>query len=231
MNFRSDKLIIAIDGYSSCGKSTFAKAIARELSYLYIDSGAMYRAVTLFAIRNHFINGEKIKTGKLVGALDSINIDFKRNSNGKYETCLNGENIENEIREVKVSESVSNISTIKEVRLKLVHLQRNLAKNKGIVMDGRDIGTTVFPDADLKIFMTAEPEIRARRRFDELTAKGLHVEFREIMKNIEERDIKDSSRKISPLRKADDAIVLDNSYMTPEEQMVWFRELIKQLSG
>lgn len=227
MNFRNDKLIIAVDGYSSCGKSTFAKAIAGELGYLYIDSGAMYRAVTLFAVRNHYINREKMQTRKLIDSLDSLKIDFRKNDSGKNETYLNGENIEEEIRGVEVSESVSNVSTIKEVRSKLVLLQRSLAKEKGVVMDGRDIGTTVFPDADLKIFMTAEPEIRAKRRYDELVAKGLTVEFHEILKNIKERDILDSNRKESPLRKADDAIVLDNSHMTPEEQMVWFRDLIR----
>lgn len=227
MNLSNGKLIIAVDGYSSCGKSTFAKAIARELDYLYIDSGAMYRAVTLFAMRNSYINRDKMQTKKLIDSLDSFNIDFRKNDSGQNETYLNGENIEEEIRGVEVSESVSNISTIKEVRSKLVLLQRSLAKDKGVVMDGRDIGTTVFPDADLKIFMTAEPEIRAKRRYDELVAKGLTVEFHEIMKNIKERDILDSSRKESPLRKADDAIVLDNSHMTPEEQMVWFRDLIR----
>ena len=226
MNLRNGKLIIAVDGYSSCGKSTFAKAIARELDYLYIDSGAMYRAVTLFAMRNRYINRDKMQTKKLIDSLDSFKIDFRKNDSGQNETYLNGENIEEEIRGVEVSESVSNISTIKEVRSKLVLLQRSLAKDKGVVMDGRDIGTTVFPDADLKIFMTADPEIRAKRRYDELVAKGLTVEFHEIMKNIKERDILDSSRKESPLRKADDAIVLDNSHMTPEEQMVWFRDLI-----
>lgn len=222
------KPIIAIDGYSSCGKSTFAKAIAKELEYLYIDSGAMYRAVTFFGIRNSIVSREKIQTEKLVEALDSIEIDFKTNDNSQYETYLNGENIEDEIRGVSVSECVSNVSKIKEVRSKLVILQRSFAKNKGVVMDGRDIGTVVFPDADMKIFMTAKPEIRAKRRYDELIAKGVTVEFQEIMKNVEERDIIDSSRKESPLRKADDAIVLDNSYMTPEEQMVWFRNIIKE---
>jgi cytidylate kinase len=222
------KKIIAIDGYSSCGKSTFAKAIAKELEYLYIDSGAMYRAVTLFGIRNDIVTSEKILTGKLIDALDSIEIDFKMNDNGQYETYLNGENIEDEIRGVNVSECVSNVSKIKEVRTKLVILQRSFARNKGVVMDGRDIGTVVFPDADIKIFMTAKPEIRAKRRYDELIAKGLAVEFQGISKNVEERDTQDSSRQESPLRKADDAIVLDNSYMTPDEQMVWFRDIIKE---
>jgi len=222
------KQIIAIDGYSSCGKSTFAKAIAKELEYLYIDSGAMYRAVTLFGIRNNIVDREKIQTEKLVETLDSIEIDFRTSDNSQYETYLNGENIEYEIRGVSVSECVSNVSKIKEVRSKLVILQRSFAKNKGVVMDGRDIGTVVFPDADMKIFMTAKPEIRAKRRFDELITKGLTVGFQEIMKNVEERDIIDSNRKESPLRKADDAIVLDNSYMTPAEQMVWFKNIIKE---
>ncbi len=227
MNFRNGIQIIAIDGYSSCGKSTFAKAIAKELEYLYIDSGAMYRAVTLYGIRNHYVSRERIQTDKLIRALDSIQIDFRKNKNGLYETYLNGENIEDEIRGVKVSECVSNVSKIKEVRTKLVILQRSFARDKGVVMDGRDIGTVVFPDADLKIFMTAKPEIRAKRRYDELVAKGLGVNFHEIMKNIEQRDLQDSSRQESPLRKADDAIVLDNSFMTPEEQMIWFNGIIK----
>jgi cytidylate kinase len=231
MNFRSDKKIIAIDGYSSCGKSTFAKAIASELDYLYIDSGAMYRAVTLFGIRNQCVNRERIQTKMLIDALDSVLIDFKRNNHGQYETFLNGENIEDEIRGVEVSECVSNVSKIKEVRSKLVILQRSFARNKGVVMDGRDIGTVVFPDADLKIFMTAKPEIRAKRRFDELTARGLMVEFQLILKNIEERDLQDSNRQESPLKKANDAVVLDNSFMTPEEQMVWFREIIKKIEA
>ena len=222
------KQIVAIDGYSSCGKSTFAKAIAKELEYLYIDSGAMYRAVTLFGIRNNIVSRETIQTGKLLEVLDSIEIDFKANDHDQYETYLNGENIEDEIRGVSVSECVSNVSKIKEVRTKLVILQRSFAKNKGVVMDGRDIGTVVFPNADIKIFMTAKPEIRAKRRYDELIAKGLTVELQGIRKNVEERDMQDSSRQESPLRKADDAIVLDNSYMTPEEQMVWFRDIIKE---
>ncbi len=222
------KQIIAVDGYSSCGKSTFAKAIAKELDYIYIDSGAMYRAVTLYGIRKGFVSRERILKDKLIKALDFIEIDFRKNDEGQYETYLNGENIEEEIRGVKVSECVSNVSKIKEVRSKLVILQRDFAREKGVAMDGRDIGTVVFPDADIKIFMTAEPEIRAKRRFDELVAKGHTVEFQEIMKNVEERDIIDSSRKESPLRKADDAIVLDNSNMTPDEQMIWFRDIIKE---
>ena len=222
------RLVIAVDGYSSCGKSTFAKAIAKELNHLYIDSGAMYRAVTLYGIRNSIVDKQEIQTDKLIEVLDSIEIDFKKNDGDVYETYLNGENIENEIRGVMVSECVSNVSKIREVRSKLVILQRGFARNKGVVMDGRDIGTVVFPDADMKIFMTAKPEIRAKRRFDELTEKGLHVDFQEIMKNIEERDIIDSTRKESPLRKADDAIVLDNSYMTPDEQMIWFKNIISK---
>lgn len=227
MQFKYKKLIIAVDGYSSCGKSTFAKAIAKELGYLYIDSGAMYRAVTLYAMQTGIINNHSIDTEKLIKELQKIEITFIKNeTNGKYETYLNGENVEDEIRSVEVSEYVSPVSKIKEVREKLVSLQRKLSGNKGVAMDGRDIGTVVFPNADLKIFMTASPEIRAKRRYDELVAKGINVDLHEILKNIESRDLQDSTREESPLKKADDAIELDNSNITPEEQMIWFRKLI-----
>ena len=222
------RLIIAVDGYSSCGKSTFAKSIARELGYLYIDSGAMYRAVALFGLRNNFVNKDKVEEDELIQHLNEIHIDFRKNSNGAYETFLNGKNIENEIRGVLISEYASNVSKIKEVRSKLVYLQQKMGNKGGIVMDGRDIGTVVFPKADLKIFMTASPEIRARRRFDELLAKGMAVDYNEVLNNLKTRDYQDSTRSESPLRKADDALVLDNSNMTPDEQMIWFRDLIKE---
>lgn len=223
---RDNKLIIAIDGYSSCGKSTFAKSIATELGCLYIDSGAMYRALTLYGIRTGLVTKKKIQIPELICLLGTVQIDFRKNSSGKYETYLNDENVENDIRSVEVSDCVSSVSVIKEVRAHLVAIQRIYGKSGSVVMDGRDIGTVVFPDADIKIFMTAKPEIRARRRYDELTAKGLLVNFKDILKNVRERDLLDSTRKESPLTKAEDAIVLDNSYMTPDEQMIWFRNIV-----
>ncbi len=229
MDLTHKKLIIAIDGFSSCGKSTFARDISKELGYLYIDSGAMYRAVTLYAFREGIIRDNNIDKNRLIGELDAIEISFERNGrSGKADTFLNGENVEDEIRGVAVSEMVSPVSKIREVRKKMVSLQREFAKNKGVVMDGRDIGTVVFPDADIKIFMTASPEIRAKRRYDELTEKGLTVSLKEIMHNIASRDLQDSTREESPLKKAENAIELDNSHMTPAEQMQWFRMLLEK---
>ncbi len=222
------KLIIAIDGYSSCGKSTFAKAIARELNYIYIDSGAMYRAVTLFCLRKGLINKNGIDTEGIKKALNDINITFVYNNDkGDYETWLNSENVEDEIRGIEVSNFVSRISQIPDVRMRMVELQRQIGVLKGIVMDGRDIGTVVFPDADIKIFMTASVDVRAQRRFDELQAKGENVDYHEIRKNIIARDIADENREVSPLRRAPDAIVLDNTEMTVAEQMEWIRKIIK----
>ena len=222
-------IIIAIDGYSSCGKSTFAKQIARSLNYIYIDSGAMYRAVALFCIRNNCILGDKPDIDKLKTRLNSIEISFRRNTNDKIETCLNGENVEEQIRGVEVSEVVSYISKVKEVRQRLVQLQRELGKKKGIVMDGRDIGTVVFPQAELKIFMTANVDVRAERRYKELKEKGIDIDFEDIKRNIEERDYNDANRDVSPLKQAADAKVLDNSYMAVEEQMIWVEEQLKML--
>ena len=217
------KIIIAIDGHSSCGKSTMAKSLARELEYIYIDSGAMYRAVTLFALRNGLINNREIlNKNELIERLKEIKITFEWDSKTeKNVTFLNEENIEDEIRQIEVSNNVSPISTIPEVRKEMVKQQRENGKDKGIVMDGRDIGTVVFPDAELKIFMTASPEIRAQRRFVELQGKGVKVDFDEILANVEERDNIDSTREASPLKKADDAIVLDNSNLNREEQLQW----------
>ncbi|HUS87624.1 MAG TPA: (d)CMP kinase [Bacteroidales bacterium] len=221
------RLLIAIDGYSSCGKSSFAKLIASEMNYIFIDSGAMYRAVTLFCLRNGLIDGEDIKMDDLVNSLPGITIEFIYNPDSdQYETHLNGENVENEIRSIEVSKHVSRVSIVKEVRNTMVEMQRKIGMYKGIVMDGRDIGTVVFPDADIKIFMTATPEIRAKRRYDELIAKGVSISFEEIKRNVIERDRIDSGREISPLRKADDAILLDNSNMSLKEQMGWFMEII-----
>lgn len=216
------KIIVAIDGHSSCGKSTIAKAVAANFGYIFIDSGAMYRAVTLFALRNNLINDGAVNREKLISLLPQIQIEFRYNpEKQKSDTFLNGENVEDEIRQLPVSQNVSPVATIPEVRAAMVHLQQEMGKNKGIVMDGRDIGTVVFPNAELKLFVTASPEIRAQRRFDELTAKGEQVSFDEILKNVVERDYIDSTRETSPLRKADDAIVLDNSSMTREEQLEW----------
>jgi len=223
------KLVIAIDGYSSCGKSTIAKDLARVLNYIYIDTGAMYRAVTLFAMMNNLIKGKDIDQEKLKELLPGVKITFKKNPVTKLnETYLNGKNIENEIRRLDVSNKVSLVSAIGFVRERLVELQREMAKEGGVVMDGRDIGTVVLPDADLKIFMTAKPEVRAERRYKELKDKGEEVSFEEIMKNIEERDHMDTTRKESPLRQAGDAVVLDNSNMTPEEQLDWIVDLVNK---
>lgn len=223
------RLIIAIDGYSSCGKSTFAKMIAKELNYIFIDSGAMYRAVTLYCIRRNFISDKDVNTRGITDELGGINIDFIFNPdiNG-YETFMNSENVEAEIRSLEVTSHVSRISQIAEVRTRLVELQRQIGAFKGIVMDGRDIGTVVFPDADIKIFMTASADIRAKRRFDEMKAKGMEVDFEEIRRGIIARDIADENRDISPLRRAEDAIVLDNSRMTVEAQMSWVKDIIER---
>jgi cytidylate kinase len=221
------KLIIAIDGYSSCGKSTFARAIARELNYIYIDSGAMYRAVTLYCLRKGYTGEGFIKVNSIISDLSNIHIVFVYNPDlGEYETFLNSENVETEIRGVKVSSYVSRISQIHEVRSRMVELQRQIGVFKGIVMDGRDIGTVVFSDAELKIFMTASVDIRAKRRFDELKNKGVEVDFETVKSNIIARDIADENRDISPLKRAEDALILDNSRMTVKEQMEWIMDII-----
>ncbi len=224
------KIIIAIDGHSSCGKSTMAKALAKELGYVYIDSGAMYRVVTLVALRNGWIENKVPNKEKILEGLKDIRITFKWDEEkGMNTTFLNGENVEDEIRQLEVSENVSPISTIAEVREEMVHQQRENGRNKGIVMDGRDIGTVVFPDAELKIFMTASPEIRAQRRYLELTEKGQEVNFEEILANVEGRDKIDSTRAVSPLKKADDAVVLDNSHLSRKEQLEWTINKVKEI--
>lgn len=226
------KLIIAIDGYSSCGKSTFARTIAKELNYIFIDSGAMYRAVTLYCMRRGFIGDGVLNLPGILNELKDIHIEFVYNPDiAEYETFLNSENVEIEIRGIEVTSHVSRISQISEVRARMVELQRQIGVFKGIVMDGRDIGTVVFPDADLKLFMTASVDIRAKRRFDELKGKNINVDFEEIRRNIIARDITDENRDISPLRRADDAIILDNSKMTVEEQMVWVRQIIEKIEN
>jgi len=221
------KLIIAIDGYSSCGKSTFARLIAKDLNYIFIDTGAMYRAVTLFCMRNNYITPDGLNTAAIISKIREIHIDFIFNPDlNEYETFLNSENVEREIRNMEVTAYVSRISQIPEVRERMVELQRQIGVSKGIVMDGRDIGTVVFPDADIKIFMTASTDIRAKRRYDELKEKGININFEEIKRSIIARDIADENRDISPLRRADDAIILDNSRMTVGEQMLWIMKII-----
>ena len=217
------KITIAIDGFSSCGKSTMAKDLAKEIGYIYIDSGAMYRAVTLYCLENSLFNSDgSVNSEELKKHINDISVSFCLNeATLKPETFLNGVNVESKIRTMEVSSRVSLVAALGFVREALVKLQQEMGKSKGIVMDGRDIGTVVFPDAELKIFVTASAEIRAKRRFDELMAKGQEVSFDEILKNVEERDRIDQTRSVSPLRKADDAIVLDNSNMTVEEQKAW----------
>jgi cytidylate kinase len=227
-----ERIIIAIDGHSSGGKSTFAKAIARELGITYIDSGAMYRAVTLYCLENGLINDNKIDINGLENKLGHINIEFRFNDLlVRSETFLNGKNVEDRIREIDVSQHVSPVSKIGSVREKMVHLQREMAKDRSVVMDGRDIGSVVFPDADVKIFLTANEQIRAKRRYDELKEKGMEVSFREVEKNITDRDHQDSSREISPLVRPADAHVLDNSNMSVEDQMAWFNGILRGKFG
>lgn len=222
------KIIVAIDGYSSCGKSTMAKTLARETGYIYVDTGAMYRAVSLYAIRKGWLTDTQIDAAQLQNHIAEIKLSFKTNTEGKTEIYLNDENVESEIRTLEVANGASRVSTLGFVRKELVRQQQLMGTNKGIVMDGRDIGTVVFPDADLKIFLTAKPEIRARRRMDEMIAKGETVNFEEVMKNIAERDFRDENRAESPLRKALDAIVIDNSDLTPDQQQEILRTLFAQ---
>lgn len=226
------KITIAIDGHSSCGKSTMAKDLARKLGYVYIDTGAMYRAVTLFSIQHGLFTEEGIDTEVLRDMMDQINITFQFNpETGRPDTYLNGERVEDRIRTMEVSNKVSPIAALDFVRHAMVAQQQEMGKGGGIVMDGRDIGTTVFPHAELKIFVTASTEVRAQRRFDELTAKGEPCNYDEILFNVQERDRIDSTREVSPLRKADDAIVLDNSNMTIPEQAEWLMDQVMKLIG
>ncbi|WP_321478400.1 (d)CMP kinase [uncultured Bacteroides sp.] len=224
------KIIVAIDGFSSCGKSTMAKDLAKEIGYLYIDSGAMYRVVTLYSLENDIIKDGKIEVERLKKELVNIHITFKTNKETqKPETYLNGINVENKIRSMNVSSNVSPISTLDFVREAMVKQQQIMGKEKAIVMDGRDIGTTVFPNAELKIFVTASPEVRAQRRYEELQAKGQTVSFEEILNNVKERDYIDQNRKVSPLCKAEDAILLDNSNISIKEQQKWLIKLFNEV--
>ncbi|MDE6711284.1 MAG: (d)CMP kinase [Alistipes sp.] len=226
MSATDKKIIIAVDGFSSCGKSTFAKAIAARLGYIFIDTGAMYRAVTLYALEHDAIRSGIVDEEAVCRLLDRITITFRFNpARGASDIYVNGDLVEGKIRTIEVSNCVSRVSAIPAVRKKLVAMQQEMGRRRGVVMDGRDIGTVVFPDAELKLFMTAEPAVRAQRRYDDLTAKGQEVTLEEIERNVRERDKADMSRAISPLRQAEDAVVLDNSRMTVAEQMEWFLEL------
>lgn len=221
----SKKIVIAIDGFSSCGKSTFAKAIASRLGYIFIDTGAMYRAVTLYALQQGAIRSGIVDNDAVVALLNDVEITFRFNpQRGASDIYVNGDLAEGKIRSIEVSNCVSSVSSIREVREKLVAMQQQMGRDRGVVMDGRDIGTVVFPDAELKIYMTADARVRAERRYAELKAKGDDVTIEEILENVISRDNADMTRAISPLRRADDAIELDNSYMSVEEQMAWFME-------
>ena len=229
---KNKRIIIAIDGHSSCGKSTFAKAIAARLGYIFIDTGAMYRAVTLYALEHGAIEACMANEQKIEAMLDDININFRFNpERGASDIYVNGDMVEGKIRTIEVSNCVSAVSSIGAVRSKLVAMQQAMGRDGGVVMDGRDIGTVVFPDAELKIYMTADPMVRAERRYKELTAKGDKVSLEEIYDNVVSRDHADMTRAISPLRKADDAIVLDNSHMSVEEQMEWFDREFQRVAG
>lgn len=224
------KITIAIDGFSSCGKSTMAKDLAKKLGYVYVDTGAMYRAVTLYAMRNGLFNADgSVKTADLERQMNKINITFKLNKTAERpDTYLNNELVENDIRTLEVSNHVSQIAAVPFIREAMVAQQQRMGKDKGVVMDGRDIGTTVFPEAELKVFVTASAEVRAQRRYDELKEKGMPADFNDILKNVQERDYIDSHREVSPLRKAPDAIELDNSHMTIAEQSAWLMEQVEQ---
>lgn len=222
------KINIAIDGFSSCGKSTIAKTLAAEFSYVFVDTGAMYRAVTLFAIRKGFFEGSELNSHALIQALGEVTLEFEFNSTeGKSDMLLNGENVENEIRTMEVSSRVSPVATIKEVRKKLVAQQQKMGEKGGVVMDGRDIGTVVFPTAALKLFITASPAVRAQRRYQELLGKDKEVTLEEVAENLKERDHIDTNRAEDPLRQAEDAVLIDNSNLSKEEQMAMIRALVK----
>lgn len=226
------KITIAIDGYSSCGKSTLARALAAKLKYNYVDTGAMYRSVTLYALNNGLINGKDLDVDGLIDELDQIEIDFVFNAETTAsEILLNGENVEQYIRTMEVNDWVSPVSAVAEVRRKMVKIQQKLGENKGIVMDGRDIGTTVFPNAELKIFMTADVDIRAQRRMDELKMKNIPFTENEVKENLKKRDYSDMTRSESPLRKADDAIILDNSHLSREQQLEFALQQVRKFTS
>ena len=227
------KIVIAIDGHSSCGKSTMAKKLAKDLGYIYVDTGAMYRTVTLYALRQQLFEADgNVKAEELKQQMGQIEVSFALNpESGLPEALLNGENVEREIRGMEVSSHVSPIAALPFVREAMVDQQRRMGEAKGIVMDGRDIGTTVFPQAERKVFVTASAEVRAQRRYDELQAKGMPADYEDILKNVQERDYIDSHREVSPLRQADDALLLDNSHLTREEQQQWLMEKAQTVIG
>jgi len=222
------KIIVAIDGFSSCGKSTMAKTLARETGYIYVDTGAMYRAVSLFCIRNGWMTDSELNTAAIEKHIAEIQLEFRTNENGKAEMYMNGENIEKEIRTLDVANGASKVSTLGAVRRELVRQQQKMGEKKGIVMDGRDIGTVVFPEAELKIFLTASAEVRAQRRWDEMRTKGENVSYEEVLANVIERDFRDQNRDESPLRKAVDAIEIDNTTLQPNEQQEILRQLFEK---
>ena len=228
---QTSKINIAIDGFSSCGKSTIAKGLAHKIGYIYIDSGAMYRAIGLHALANGWITADSMDEEALRQHIDQIQIEFRPNDAGGQDTYLNGDNVENEIRSLEVADAASRVSTIGFVREALVRQQQAMGAQKGVVMDGRDIGTVVFPDAELKIFVTASAEVRAQRRFDELQAKNMGGTYEETLANVRERDHRDTTRAESPLRKADDAIELDNSEITIEEQLQWAVDMFNKITN
>jgi len=222
------KIIVAIDGFSSCGKSTMAKQLAHDVGYIYIDSGAMYRAVALHAMHQGWITDSDMDVNSIENQIHTVHLKFALNDAGRAEMYLNGENVESAIRTLEVSNGASRVSTLAAVRKELVRQQQQMGAEKGIVMDGRDIGTVVFPDAELKVFLTASPEIRAQRRMDELNQKGEQVLFEDVLANVKERDFRDQTRKESPLKRADDAVLIDNSLMTLQEQQKVLMELFEQ---
>ena len=227
-NSETKKIIVAIDGFSSCGKSTMAKNLARETNYIYIDTGAMYRAVSLFCIRNGWMTENEMDIESIDKNISDIKLEFINNDKGNADIYLNGENVESQIRTLEVANGASRVSTIAAVRKELVRQQQLMGSQKGIVMDGRDIGTVVFPNADLKLFMTASPETKAQRRFDELIEKGQQVTFEEVLQNVQERDYIDTHRDDSPLVKAEDAIEIDNSHLSKKEQFELVMELVNE---
>ncbi len=222
------RIVVAIDGYSSCGKSTIAKELAKYAGYIYVDTGAMYRSVALYVLKNGWISDNKVDEEKLKNSIGNLKITFQPNKNGMQDTFLNDENVEKEIRNLQVSNVASRISTLSFVREELVRQQQLMGKEKGLVMDGRDIGTVVFPNAELKIFLTASAEIRAKRRFDEMSEKGENPNYDEVLENVKERDLRDTTRKESPLKQAEDAIVVDNSALSREEQWEVIKKLFKE---
>ncbi len=225
------KINIAVDGFSSCGKSTIAKGLAKELGYTYIDSGAMYRAVALYAIRKGWLTDSLMDESEITKHITDVKITFKPNLFGMQETYMNGENVEGEIRTLEVANGASRVSTLEAVRAEMVRQQQEMGLKKGVVMDGRDIGTVVFPDAEMKLFLTSSPEIRAKRRYDEMVSKGESPLFEDVLANVKERDQRDTTREVSPLKQAVDAILLDNSEIGIDEQLQWALNMFNKITG